>query len=101
MLQQIRFTSKAALKQQAIFLAGGNPREAKEFYDFLIDGMETLPDLDPIPPTWQENTKDTVNGILSWLKENQDTLATGISYVRSVFKKTPPPPPATPLPTIN
>ena len=103
MLHNIHFTSKAALKQQALFIANGDAREAKELYGFLIDGMENLPDIDPIPPTWQDSTKDTVNGLMSWIKDNQEMIANGISYVRSMFSRTPPPSvaPSDPLPPIN
>ena len=43
MIGQLTFTSKASLKQQCLYMAGGNIREAKELYDFLIDDMPTLP----------------------------------------------------------
>ena len=103
MLQQIQFTSKAALKQQSIFIANGNPKEAKELYDFLIEGMETLPDVDPTPTTWQENTKETLSGAFNWVKDNKDTIVQGIDLLRGLFGKGPitSTTPATPLPAIN
>lgn len=102
MMQQIIFSSKAALKQQALHIAGGNIKEAKELYDFLISDIPDLPDTDPSPVTWQDSTKDTVNGILNWLKENKDTLAQGYDFVRGVLRKSPAnPAPAAPLPNIN
>ena len=69
--------------------------------------MPELPDYDPVPPTWVDNTKEAVNGIMSWFKENQDTLAQGYEFVKGVVeKRTLPPVPsqtplATPLPDIN
>ena len=87
MLQQLQFTSKASLKKQCLFITNGNVKETKELYEFLVEDMPNLPDTDPIPPTWQENTKDTIKGIMAWLQQNQGTLAQGISYVRGLFAK--------------
>ena len=87
MLQQLQFTSKASLKQQCLHITGGNIKETKELYEFLVEDMPDLPATDPIPPTWQENTKNTVNGILSWVQQNQGTIAQGIDYLRGLFAK--------------
>ena len=87
MLQQLQFTSKASLKQQCLYITGGNIKETKELYDFLVEDMPDLPATDPIPPTWQENTKNTVNGILSWIQQNQGTISQGIDYLRGLFAK--------------
>ena len=88
-IQQIRFTSKAALKQQCLLISGGNVKEAKELYDFLAEDMKNLPATDPIPPSWQENTKNTLNGIIQWVTQNQSTLTQGIDYVRGLIGKPP------------
>ena len=102
MMQQLSFTSKASLKRQCLFVAGGNIREAKELYDFLIDDMQGLPDTDPVPASWQENTRDTVNGVFKWVKENRDTLSEGVGFLRSLFQGVPSvTPPAAPLDEIN
>lgn len=87
MLQQLQFTSKASLKQQCLFITGGNIKETKELYEFLVADMPDLPDTDPIPPTWQESTKSTVNGIFSWIQQNQGTISQGIDYLRGLFSK--------------
>ena len=88
MVQQgIRATSKNSLKLQCLFCAKGDLKEAKELYDFFAEDMQHLPDSDPIPPTWMDNTKDTVNGLLGWFRENQDTIAQGVDFIRGVIKK--------------
>lgn len=103
MMQHLSFTSKASLKQQCLIMANGNIKEAKELYDFLIEDMPALPDTDPIPVTWQENTKETVNGLFSWVRENKDTLMEGIDFIRGMFNKNPlaNSAHAEPLPSIN
>ena len=110
MVQQgLRATSKSSLKLQCLFCAKGDLKEAKELYDFFASDMPDLPDQDPVPPTWQQNTVQTVNGIMAWAKENQSTLAQAYDFLRGIFNKTATPPttvssglPAgNPLPPIN
>ena len=107
MVQQgIRATSKSSLKLQCLFCAKGDLKEAKELYDFFAADMPNLPDYDPPVPTWMDNTKETVNGLMGWLKENQDTLAQGYDFIRGIIQKRGavtdvPPADTTPLPPIN
>jgi hypothetical protein len=103
MMQAIRPTSKASLKLQCLWACKGDVDEARKLYDYFAEDLPDLPLQDPIPPTWQESTKDTVNGLMSWLKENKETLAEGLEFARGMFSKTPPPaePTPTPLPPIN
>lgn len=88
MVQQgIRATSKSSLKLQCLFCAKGDLKEAKELYDFFAGDMPDLPDHDPVPLTWQQNTAQTVNGIMGWLKENQGTLAQAYDFIQGIIKK--------------
>ena len=87
MLNQLHFTSKAALKQQCLFIADGSTKEARELYEFLIEDMPDLPAVDPVPPTWQASTRDTVNGVMGWLRENQSTLTQAAEYLRGLFSR--------------
>ena len=87
MQQGISATSKSSLKLQCLFCAKGDLKEAKELYDFFAEDMPNLPDNDPIPATWVENTRDTVNGLMGWFKENQDTLAQAYDFVQGIIKK--------------
>ena len=85
MIQAINPTSKTSLKQQCLFIAKGNLKEAKEFYDYFASDMPNLPETDPIPLTWQQNTAQTVNSVLAWVKDNQDTLAQGYQFIQSII----------------
>ncbi len=87
MVQAIRPTSKATLKMQCLFACKGDIDEAAKLYDYFAKDMPELPDYDPVQPTWIDNTKQTVNGLMGWLKENQDTLAQGYDFIRSVIQK--------------
>jgi hypothetical protein len=86
MIQGIRPTSKTTLKMQCLLCCKGDVNEAMKLYDFFAKDMANLPDYDPVAPTWIDNTKDMANGIFGWLKENQDTLAQGYEFVRSIVQ---------------
>lgn len=108
MIQQgVRATSKSSLKLQCLFCAKGDLKEAKELYDFFASDMPDLPDYDPVPPTWQQNTVQTINGIMDWVKENQGTLSQAYDFISGIVRKrgipptAAPEPPAAPLPPIN
>ena len=100
MLSTIQVTSKASLKMQCLYIAKGNTREAQELYDFFSKDMPSLPDFDPVKPTFLDSTKDTINGLMAWFKENQDTISQGYDFIRGIVKRTPSAP-VTPLPPIN
>lgn len=108
MIQAIRPTSKATLKMQCLFACKGDIDEAGKLYEYFAKDMPELPDYDPVQPTWIDNTKQTVSGLMGWLKDNQDTLAQGYDFIRSVVQKRELPPigeaaagTVTPLPEIN
>ena len=103
MLQNIQPTSKTSLKLQCLQLSKGNIKDATELYDYLTAGLETLPDFDPVKPTFFESAKDTADGILAWFKENGDTLGEGIDFVKGLISKrnASPATPKAPLPPIN
>lgn len=85
MIQAIRPTSKATLKMQCLFACKGDIEESDRLYDYFAKDMPELPDYDPVPPTWLDNTKDMANGIVGWLGENKDTLAQAYDFIRQVI----------------
>lgn len=111
MIRGIQPTSKASLKLQCLFAAKGDIDEAKKLYDFFAEDIPSLPDYDPAPQTWVDTTKQTAGGILAWIKDNKDTIATGYEMVRQMTGNRLPPltltpaepavPDAEPLPPIN
>lgn len=107
MIQALRPTSKATLKMQCLIICKADIEEAGKLYDFFAKDMPELPDFDPAPLTWVDNTKDMANGIMGWLKENQQTLVQGYDFIRSIVAKRgqlpdlPTAENATPLPPIN
>ena len=87
MIQALRPTSKATLKMQCLIICKADIEEANKLYDFFAKDMPDLPDYDPTPQTWVDNTKDMANGIMGWLKENQSTLVQGYDFIRTVIAK--------------
>ena len=87
MIQSIHPTSITSLKMQCLLAAGGDIDEARKIYDFFADGMEGLPVTDPIPPTFIDNAKNTMNGLLGWIRDNKDTIEQGIDLIRGAIPK--------------
>jgi len=110
MLQALRPTSKATLKMQCLMACKGDIDEAEKLYGYFAKDMPEIPDYDPVPPTWMDNTKDLANSIVSWLGNNKDALAQGYEILRSITGNRLPPitagietptTPVNPLPPIN
>ena len=83
-LQNFRPTSKVQLKQACQWYCNGDFKRAQEMYDFYAKDIE-LPDFDPVSPTWQQQVKDGANGLMGWLKENQNTLSQGYEFIRQII----------------
>lgn len=96
----IKPTSKASLKQQCLYLSNLNVEKAEKMYDFLMKGMESIPDVEPASKSFIQNFGDQANGIFGWLRENQDMLSQGVDFIRGIVSKKSAPT-VTPLPPIN
>ena len=107
MISAMRPTSKATLKMQCLMACKGDIDEALKLYDFFARDMPELPDFDPAPLTWQQNTAQTVNGVMDWLKNNGSTIQQAYQFVQQVIANkgvlpaVPEEPAAEPLPEIN
>lgn len=86
-LLRLTFSSKASLKKHCMLAYKGDIPKAKEAYDFLVDGMENLPDTDPVQPTMAEQMKDMANGVVGWIGQNQGTLVDTFNTVRGLFSR--------------
>ena len=87
MLNQIRLinpTSKMSISQQCLLIAKGDIDEAKKLRDYFADVMTDLPTVDQPDPTWVDNTKNALNGILSWGGEHQQGLLQIYEIVRGM-----------------
>ena len=81
----IKPTSKAALKQQCLYLSHLNVEEAEKMYDFLIKDMEELPALEPASRSFLQNFGDQANGVVAWIRDNKDVIDQGVDIIRGVI----------------
>ena len=86
MIQAIRPSSKATLKMQCLMVCKGNIDEANKLYNYFATDMPELPDYDPVPPTWMDNTKQAANGIMSWMGEHKDTITQAYDFIRNIIQ---------------
>ena len=102
-VSMIKPTSKAALKQQCLMLSNLDVAKAEKMYDFLIKGVENIPDLEPGQTPFIENFGKQASGVLDWFRKNQDMLTQGYDVIRNIVQKKgiTASPTAEPLPTIN
>lgn len=102
-LQNFTPTSKYALKHFCLTATGLDLHEAKDLYDFLAEGLENLPDLDPLPPTFVDKTKNTLGEIFGLVDQHKDQIGQVIGIVQMLTGKRAPTMAASaqPLPPIN
>lgn len=72
---------------QCLIICKADIEEANKLYDFFAKDMPDLPDYDPAPQTWVDNTKDAANGIMAWIKQNQDTLSQVYGFIQQIIAK--------------
>ena len=99
----IKPTSKAALKQQCLYLSRLDVGKAEKMYEFLVkDVADSIPDVEPASRSFIQNFGEQANGVFGWLRENQDMLGQGVDFIKGIIKgRKGVPAPAEPLPPIN
>ena len=84
-LSMIKPTSKSALKRECLYLCNLNVEKAEKMYDFLIKGMEGIPDVEPEAKTFIQNFGEQANGVFGWLRENKDMLGDGVDFIKGII----------------
>lgn len=75
-------------------------KKANEMYDFLIKDMEDLPSVEPASKSFIERFGTQANGVLDWVRQNQDVLSQGFELIKGFMGKKQIVP-GDPLPPIN
>lgn len=105
MIQNIRPTSKVALKMSCLYTCNGDVDKAERLYKFLSDGLDDLPTFDVQQPTTMQQIKDGAVQTFGWINQNQDTIMNWIGVIKDMFGKggkvNAAPPTAAPIPSIN
>lgn len=99
----IKPTSKASLKTQCLYLSNLNVEKAERMYDFLVKGMDGIPDVEPTSQPFINRFGEQASGVIGWIRDNQDVLGQGVDFIRGIIssRKGVPVAPAEPLPPIN
>ena len=105
MIQNIRPTSKIALKMSCLYTCNGDVDNAEKLYKFLSDGLEDLPTFDVQQPTTMQQIKDGAVQTFAWLNDNQETIMNWVGMIKQMFNKgggaAPMPTASAPIPPIN
>ena len=105
MIQNIRPTSKIALKMSCLYTCNGDVAKAEKLYDFLAKDIEDLPTFDVQQPTTMQQRKDGAVQTFAWLNQNQDTIMNWVGIIKQMFNNgggaTPTPTASAPIPPIN
>ena len=99
-INMIKPTSKYELKQSCLMLCNLNIEKAEKMYDFMIKGMENMPEVPPAQKPFIENVKEQSSEIFGWLRENEDVLTKGAQFIKGLFSRKASAP-TEPLPPIN
>ena len=97
----IKPTSKSELKRECLYLCNLNIEKAEKMYDFLIKDMTDIPDVEPASKSFIQNFGEQANGVIGWLRDNQDMLGQGVDFIKGIIEGRKGTPPTTPLPPIN
>lgn len=87
MIQNIRPTSKVALKITCLQTCGGDIDKADKLYKYLSDGLDELPTFDVQQPTTMQQIKDGAVQTFKWVNENQDTIMNWVGIIKDIFSK--------------
>jgi hypothetical protein len=101
-IAMIKPTSKAALKRECLYLCNLNVEKAEKMYDFLVKGMDGIPDVEPETRPFIQNFGEQASGVFGWLRENKDMLGEAADFIKGILaSRKGGTPPSAPLPPIN
>lgn len=78
-------TSKAQLLQVAMYYNKGDLAKAQEMFDFYNKNL-SLPDFDPVQPTFVQQMKGGMAELYSWIKDNQSDIVNGYQFIQNIIK---------------
>ena len=96
----IKPTSKSALKRECLYLCNLDVSKAEKMYDFLVKGMDGIPDVEPEAKTFIQNFGEQATEVFGWFRENQDMIGQGVDFIKGLVTRKGATS-ATPLPPIN
>lgn len=77
-------SSKMALKLSCLQQTGGDVKKAEELYNFLSDGVESMPDYPIQKPSAMQQIQQTAGSIFGWVKENQGDIINAVNFIQQM-----------------
>lgn len=77
-------TSKVTLKTSCLRACNNDVDKAAKLYDFFVKDLETIPDFDPVPPTFMQQAKSTIGDLFGWVDQNQDKLMGAFQMIKQM-----------------
>ena len=73
-----------SLKMSCTRACQGDVAKAKELYDFLVDGIESIPDFEIPRPSAVQQAQQIFGNIFGWVKDNKDDIVNAIGFIQSL-----------------
>lgn len=80
----IQPSSKISLKMSCLASCKGDIDQAAKLYNFLVEGVESMPDFDTPQLSTFDQIKQGASQVFRWVKENRQELAQGYSFIQSL-----------------
>lgn len=80
----IQPSSKISLKMSCLASCKGDIDQAVKLYNFLAEGIESMPDYDIPKPSTFDQIKQGAGQVFQWVKENREELAQGYNFIQSL-----------------
>jgi hypothetical protein len=88
-LRMINPSSKISLKMSCLASCKGDIEQATKLYNFLADGIESIPDFDVAPISTFDQIKQGAGQLFGWIKQNKQELIDGYNFVQSLRGNSP------------
>jgi hypothetical protein len=77
-------SSKMSLKMTCLASCKGDIDQAMKLYNFLADGVESMPDFDIPRPSVFDQLKESAGQVYGWVRDNKDDLMQAVEYIQSM-----------------
>jgi hypothetical protein len=83
-LRMINPSSKISLKMSCLASCKGDVEQATKLYNFLADGIESIPDFDAPRLSTFDQIKQGAGQVFGWIKDNKEELIQGYNFIQSM-----------------
>ena len=79
---QVRVTSKLSLKMSCLSACGNDIEKAERLYKYISEGLDDLPDFDPVKASVFDQIKGGANDLLGWIGQHKGDLIEGWNFLQ-------------------